>query len=153
MTFLPRQARDKHRESKTHKKRVAVFAGRPTFLYSFDHTPYESVNEGRISSHLGADFEFSLWLSRACLGKMTVYIYKWPCLVPPRCGKNSKRACDPFSLKSSREMAIILPRQARDNRITKVRNRRSASFLPSFPAFFSHAFYRGFSRCGGAVCL
>jgi hypothetical protein len=98
---LPRQARDKHRESKTQKKRVAVFAGRPTFLYSFDHTPYESVNEGRISSHLGADFEFSLWLSRACLGKMTVYIYKWPCLVPPRCGQNSKRPCDPFSLKSS----------------------------------------------------
>lgn len=33
---------------------VLASQGRPTFLYSFDHTPYESVNEGHISSHLGA---------------------------------------------------------------------------------------------------
>ena len=33
-----------------------VFAseGRPTYLYSYDHTPTYSVNEGHISSHLGA---------------------------------------------------------------------------------------------------
>ena len=35
-------------------------------------------------------------------------------------------------------MAIILPRQAQDNRITKVRNRRSASFLPSSLSFRTH---------------
>ena len=34
--------------------RVLASQGRPTWLYSFDHTPYESVNEGRISSYLGA---------------------------------------------------------------------------------------------------
>lgn len=34
--------------------RVFAAQGRPTYLYSFDHTPYESVNEGRISSYLGA---------------------------------------------------------------------------------------------------
>ena len=43
-----------------------------------------------------------------------------------------------FFPEKFREMAIILPRQARDNRITKVRNRRSASFLPSSLSFRTH---------------
>jgi hypothetical protein len=64
----PRQARDTHRETQT---RVAVSC---SALLGFER---HDCSLGGVSVRTTAFFEFSLCLSRACLGKMIMFIYKW----------------------------------------------------------------------------
>jgi hypothetical protein len=68
MTISPRQARDKQRES-TQKESGCVF------LQAMTHC--DGINATASVRKTASFFEVSLCLSRACLGKMIVFIYKW----------------------------------------------------------------------------
>jgi hypothetical protein len=76
--ILPRQARDKHRESSTQNNE-GVFE--QTSSSYTDVTCLEQRNEcdeeDEVRDNAGSFFEFPLCLSRACLGKMFVFIHKW----------------------------------------------------------------------------
>ena len=78
VVILPRQARDKHRESSTQKYE-GVFE--QTSSSYTDVTCLEQRNEcdeeDEVRDIAGSFFEVSLCLSRACLGKMFVLIHKW----------------------------------------------------------------------------
>ena len=65
---LPRQARDRHGKSTTQKERDA-FVSQPKIELATDFLL--RMIQGCVETHL-LFFEFSLCLSRACLGKMTI---------------------------------------------------------------------------------
>jgi hypothetical protein len=82
--ILPRHARDKHRES-THKRMAFSYRKRQCTnvpVTSSQHCNEPSRPPDPSASHppvrkTASFFEFSLCLSRACLGKMFVFLYKW----------------------------------------------------------------------------
>jgi hypothetical protein len=75
MMILPRQARDKHRES---SKKVPFSSSRQSLAdRASPRERCDTNNPQTPPSTKRAFFEFSLCLSRACLGKMMHFIYKW----------------------------------------------------------------------------
>ena len=63
----PETERPEHRPSEVPVGNTAAMAE-----INVAHIPV-----GKVLSENGLFFEFSLWLSRACLGKKIVFMYKW----------------------------------------------------------------------------